>query len=314
MIPGRAFIFKVNYPKSLDFLEMMVGEQVGLETGNLRTLKEKLDIDYFNPKRRERAISDQNRNLHSIRKSTSDSTNKINTSGGNMSPKEHHIGSEGVSENLSPFGSLFGASPIETQMSPRQVAEMKRKNSGGSYPWENKNSAGNRPRFGTVDSASSGEYDMYIYEDGEFTEVVSVREINVRDESPRKFSVHPRGSEDEQTFGEAAKRTGSHDLRLSPNASSKIDKLIEKSDDDKIAEIIHVVDELKEHLHLTMTQEMSQKSSFKTGGSGSGNEKKIGGMMQKGFKFYMVQEDRETGQTLASDYEEMVKLYNKLKK
>jgi len=258
VLPGRNFSFQVNYPKSFKFLQRLADESKHLEPKTLQVLKEKLDIDYFaGQNRRDRGMSDPillNNIAKSIRKSTSD-TNRFNISNGlHSSPKDSYPGnnalnSDAISDNAaSPIGSLLASSPIETQKSPTHLAEARsRKNSGG-MPWEGMRASGggNRPRFATVNSESSGEYDMYIYEDdgGGFTEVLSGKEINIRDESPAKFSMHPKASEDEQFFMEISRKLENNELKLSTN-TKPIEKIIEQNDDDKIAEIIGVVETLK---------------------------------------------------------------------
>ena len=129
VLPGRTFAFQVNSLKSLKFLQNVFDESIIQEPkSDLKGLKEKLDLDYFAPNKRERVVSDGMANtvVKSIRKSTSDS-NKGNLSydNKNLSPRDPSFpaGSECYSDNASPLGSILTSSPIETQRSPNLIAE-----------------------------------------------------------------------------------------------------------------------------------------------------------------------------------------------
>jgi len=325
VLPGRNFAFKVNYPKSFKFLQKIADETISKDPQPLVILKEKLEMDYFGHGRRERGMSEGGNvqsYFKSVRKSTSDSNRANNISGGrdyNSPADVNPPNSEGISENLSPMGSLLTSSPIETQKSPlHRIEGRSRKNSGGgNIPWENtKNSVGNRPRFATINSESDGEYDMYIYEDaeGKFTEVLSSKEIETRNGSGEKFNIHPKASEDESLL-ELAKKIETQELKLSTN-TKPIEKIIEQTDDDKIAEIIQVIDELKDFYNMSY----SGKDSLANTKVSNMNVNSLTNLSPKanslkGLKF--SPEASENGNkgssTLFADYQELGALYSALK-
>jgi len=193
-----------------------------------------------------------------------------------------------------------------------------RKNSGGgNIPWENtKNSVGNRPRFATINSESDGEYDMYIYEDaeGKFTEVLSSKEIETRNGSGEKFNIHPKASEDESLL-ELAKKIETQELKLSTN-TKPIEKIIEQTDDDKIAEIIQVIDELKDFYNMSY----SGKDSLANTKVSNMNVNSLTNLSPKanslkGLKFSpeALENGNKGSSTLFADYQELGALYSALK-
>ena len=192
-----------------------------------------------------------------------------------------------------------------------------RKNSGGQYPWEAKTTTGNRPRFATIDSESSGEYDMYIIEDaeGKFTEVLSSKEINIRNESPVRFSMHPKKSDEDQNLMETSKRLENNGLKLSANLKP-IEKIIEQTDDDKIAEIIQVVEDLKDFYHKSFNGKSGSEGSPPRGIKAEEGSRIVFGQ-EKGLKFSLEAQNTNVENTcvptLSIDYHELGELFTKLK-
>lgn len=174
-----------------------------------------------------------------------------------------------------------------------------------------------RPRKGTIYTENSGEYDMYIYEDpeGQFTEVLSTDELNTRNDVALQVSVHPRASEDEQKNDmEFSKNLEINDYKLS-DIQKPMEKLLEQTDDDKVAEIIRVVDELKEFYHQYEDEQINNKLSPRS--VVNENEKKPAQKTRKGLLFYSIPNEpsslNNNMPTLSLDYEELGNLYLKLK-
>jgi len=286
IVPGKAFAFKVNYVKSFKFLIKVLDDLAGQEAKIFQGFGEKIDPNYFGRdkseivekadkpsfvKNRQRLMSDGNiplmNNAIYGRKSTSDFARDDTCSSSNT--HNNPWGSFDNEDKESPIGSIFAASPIETQRSSKvnQPEKRHRKNSSvGMSIVENKvgsnSHGGNRPRFYTIDSEGSGDFDMYILENenDKFTEIVTGREIEVRDESPTRISIHPNGIEDDQPFSELSRKLEKNELKLSGNLKP-IEKILEQTDDDKIAEILHVIDEIKE---LSTVGGKSMKGKYAT--------------------------------------------------
>ena len=103
------------------------------------------------------------------------------------------------------------------------------------------------------------------------------------------------------------------DLKLSTNVKP-IEKIIEQTDDDKIADIIKVVEELKEFYYSTFGETKGDSKRFSVR-----NEKKMENSndVRKGFKFQLVEVVESSNKntlTLSSDYELFGNLYSRLKK
>jgi len=99
------------------------------------------------------------------------------------------------------------------------------------------------------ESSEDNEMDMYIVtqEDDRETEVNFGKEIPNRNESPQIF--HIGGEENKLTSLIDISRRENNNLKLSVSNTERLEKIIQQSDDDKIANVLNVVDDLKTTFH-----------------------------------------------------------------
>lgn len=235
ILPGRSFSFNVNYIKSWSIIQKITESSVSQKRNSIETTLEQLP-DIIT---KSHSVGFHHRcfSAHSERRSTSD-TNKNVNSMNEISPFLFN------NEEKESIGNLFETSLIETQRSRRKSSlsghgTIRRLSSHNSID------APKRPRFYTVESENLTDADMLIYEDDEnkITEIITGKELSSRSESPRKFSFHPRNPEEAEYF-DINERSEVTEIKLS-FLVKPIESILEKNDDDKIAEIINALDKLK---------------------------------------------------------------------
>ena len=95
------------------------------------------------------------------------------------------------------------------------------------------------------DSSVDDEMDIYIVtqEDDKFTEINFGKEISIQKESPMLLNI----GDDKNSFLEMS-RKDINQLKLSTYNIEKLEKIIQQSDDDKIANVLNVIEELNKTL------------------------------------------------------------------
>lgn len=271
--PGQIFSFQLNYSKSLKFLQKKIDESSFSQILNFSPPKQNLHVNHFaNPIH---SLSDTNLSGPINKPSTSHQIQSpkkqsVSTSHQRQSPEKQSVSATNIYTNNRPSKNIeshkykfsnipspknpsmasvlsdHACSPISTLSSPIETQKMSayinfeksRKNSPAT------GSGLTRQRLSTINSEYNEEYDMYIYEnDIGFTEIISAKEFHLMTQSPIKFSHHPQPIEDPQYYMQIYTDVR-NEYKVSTNNMS-IQKIIHENTDDQIAEIISVVDELK---------------------------------------------------------------------
>lgn len=284
VLPGRTFSFKVNYLKSLHSLpellqEIDVCEQplvIPSESGGSSPIIES-DLHLQNKTKL-------------IKRYYSENTFSRNT----MKLSNSHIFDSQINSCQAPLIVQEGSVPSPSL--PKLATEVHNNNS----PTLKKESLriNSRIRIKTLDSEHLGEAEVFICENDEekFTEVLSLNEINLRStsspnheawqKSVKKFSDHEKHRKISEDFENSRRR-------LSLNTKA-IEKVIEQSDDDKIAELLLGIEGLK------VTNSSSSNKSRGSRDAKSFEETKT---KQMGIRFELT--SRESKEELPNQFNEL---------
>jgi len=290
VLPGRTFTFKVNSSKSLKIVQSVAEEFSAQEKENLpwarprpnsQFIQESIQSSLTELNLMRRAFSDNHFNQEKMEKKVShplilyDSPPEVN-------PWQNNE----LMSNYSPVGlipvSLQQGTPVvnhqrDSNPSSRKSSEP-RVHDGQKLFGEN-----SRLRVKTLDSESFNEADIFICEtdDGKFTEVLSWKEVNMRAKSPTRFHTEQKttkGMSEHQFFRKISEEFEKSKLRLSLN-TKPIEKVIEQSDDDKIAELLLCIEGLK-----TISRRPSNEAFGMNSGEKNRSEE-VEKIKQKGLRF-----------------------------
>jgi len=232
VLPGRTFSFKVNYLKSLHSLpellqEVDICEQplvIPSESGGSSPIIETTDLHLQSKAKLIKRHYSENTSSQNIRRLSNS-----------------HI-----------FGSQINSCQAPTIIEESIVPSPKNRevHITNSPTLKNSLRINSRIRIRTLDSENLGEAEIFICENDEekFTEVLSLNEMNLRttssphlqeawQKSIKKFSDHEKHRKMSEDFENSRRK-------LSLN-TKPIEKVIEQSDDDKIAELLLSIEGLK---------------------------------------------------------------------